>query len=345
VKLALHVRHLGDLREARALVHDLESAGLDVINVSESYTFDAVSQVGYLAAITERVEIATTILNVFSRSAAAIAMTAASCDALTGGRFVLGLGTSGPQVIEGFHGIPYEKGIDRIHDYIEVTRKVLRREPLEHTGPTVTIPFPSAVPGESRRPLKLINHPVRSRVPIWWAAITGRAVETAAEVADGWLPAWFIPDQIDKVYGARLSAGRSRRSPELGPLEISAGVAVGLGEDPEAVADSLRPGLALYVGGMGSRATNYYNRLGIRYGYAEEAALMQELYLGGRRAEAEAAVPREWIGAMTIAGSRQQAGERLAAYRDAGVTVLDVNPYGGDAVRTIAGLRELVDAF
>jgi F420-dependent oxidoreductase-like protein len=344
MKLALHVRHLGDLRQARALVHDLESAGLDVINVSESYTFDAASQVGYLAAISERVEIATSILNVFSRSAAAIAMTAAGCDALSGGRFVLGLGTSGPQVIEGFHGILYEKGVERIRDYIEVTRKVLRREPLQHQGPTVTIPLPSGAPGEQRRPLKLISHPVRDRVPIWWAAITGRAAESAAEVADGWLPAWFIPEQVERVYGERLRAGRARRSPELAPLEISAQAAVGLGEDPDEVADSLRPGLALYVGGMGSRATNYYNRLGIRYGYGEEAARMQELYLAGRRADAEAAVPRDWIAAMTLAGSREQVRERLTVYRDAGVTVLDVNPYR-DAVRTIAGLREVIDAL
>jgi F420-dependent oxidoreductase-like protein len=343
MKLAMHVRHLGDLRAAHGLIADLESAGLDVFNVSEAYTFDAVSQVGYLAALTTRAEIATTILNVFSRSAATIAMTAAGCDALTGGRFVLGLGTSGPQVIEGFHGVPFGSGVSRVRDYIEVTRKVLRREPLVYRGRTVTVPLTASDGGTERRPLKLIDHPVRDRVPIWWASITARAVEATAEMADGWLPAWFTPEQVDRIYRDSLDAGLARRSPDLGPLEISAQVVVGIGEDVDAVGSVLRPGLALYVGGMGSRATNFYNRLAVRYGYADVAAQLQELYLSGRREEAQAAVPADWIAGMTLAGPRERVRERLAAYRQAGVTVLDVQPYR-DPVRAVADLRELLDA-
>jgi F420-dependent oxidoreductase-like protein len=340
MKLAMHISHIGDLVRARRLVADLESAGLDIFNVSESYTFDAVSKVGYLAAITTRAQIATTILNVFSRTAATIGMTAAGCDYVSGGRFILGLGTSGPQVIEGFHGVPFGHGVSRVRDYIEVTRQVLRREPLKYHGRTVEVPLTVT---DERRPLKLIDHPVRDRIPIWWAAITDRAVEATAEHADGWLPAWFVPELCDRVYGDALRAGAARRASTLGQLEISAAVAAGPGDNPTAVADSLRPGLALYVGGMGSRETNFYNRLAVRYGYEKEAGILQDLYLGGRREEAAAAVPASWIEGMTLAGDRARMADRLAAYRAAGVTVLDVRPYG-DPLQVIAGLRDLVDA-
>lgn len=336
----MHISHLGDLTRARGLVADLESAGLDIFNVSESYTFDAVSKVGYLAAITTRAQISTTILNVFSRTAATIAMTAAGCDYLSGGRFMLGLGTSGPQVIEGFHGVPFGRGVSRVRDYIEVTRQVLRREPLEYRGRVVEVPLSAT---SDRRPLKLIDHPVRDRIPIWWASIADPAVEATAEIADGWLPAWFVPELRDRVYGEALRAGAARRASSLGPLEISAGVAAGPGDDPTAVAGSLRPGLALYVGGMGSRETNFYNRLAVRYGFEKEAQLLQDLYLGGRRDQAAAAVPATWIEGMTIAGDRGRMADRIAAYRAAGVTVLDVRPYR-DPLHAIAGLRDLVDA-
>jgi len=318
---------------------DLESAGIDLFNVGESYGFDAISKVGYLAAITTRAEIATTILNVFSRTATTVAMTAAGCDHLSGGRFTLGLGTSGPQVIEGFHGVPFDRGVSRVRDYIQVTRRVLRREPLAYEGRTIQIPLDST---DERRPLKLIDHPVRDRVPIWWAAIAPTAVEATAELADGWLPAWFVPELCESVYGDSLRAGASRRSPSLGGLEISAQVAVGPEANFDAVADSLRPGLALYVGGMGSRQTNFYNRLAVRYGYETEARLLQDLYLAGRREEAAAAVPATWINAMTLAGDRHQIAERVAVYRAAGVTVLDIRPYG-DPLRAVTALREIVD--
>ena len=340
MKLAMHVSHLGDLTQARSMVADLESAGVDVFNVSEAYGFDAISQVGFLAAITKRAQIATTIVNVFSRTASVVAMTAAGCDYVSGGRFMLGLGTSGPQVIEGFHGVPFAHGVSRVRDYIQVTRQVLRREPVRYSGRTVQVPLAGPV---ERRPLKLINHPVRDRIPIWWASIANSAVEATAEVADGWLPAWFVPELVDDVYGKALEAGMTRRPSTLEQLEISADVVAGPGADPTSVADSLRPGLALYVGGMGSRETNFYNRLAISYGYEREARTLQDLYLSGRRDEAAAAVPSSWIERMTIAGDRGRMADRVAAYRAAGVTSLDVRPYG-DPVEVIARLREVVDA-
>ena len=344
MKLALHVSHLGaDLRDARQAVRDLESAGLDRFNVSESYTFDSISQVGYLAAITERAEIATTIVNVYSRTASTVAMTAAGCDDLSHGRFVLGLGTSGPAVIEGFHGVRFERGVSRVRDYIAVTRLALQRQPVVYSGATVAVPLPSPPADEERRPLKLIRHPLRPAVPIWWASITPAAVRATAEVADGWLPAWFTPEQVETAYREPLAQGRERRAPGLGPLEISAQVAVGIGEDPVAVADTLRPGLALYVGGMGSRRKNFYNELAHRLGQGEAADRLQDLYLGGRREEAAAAVPAGWIAQMTLAGAPGRVRERLAAYREAGVTVLDVRPHG-DPVRCIAALRNAVDS-
>src|SRR5881227_3415062 len=198
--------------EVAARVADLERAGLDAVLVPEAYSFDAVSQVGYLAARTERLEIGTGIVNVYSRSATLLGQTAAGCDYVSGGRFLLGLGVSGPQVIEGFHGIPYERPRSRTLDCIEVVRKVVAREVLVHEGPTVEVPLRDGRGTGLGKPLKLINRPVRPAVPIWWAAMLGKAVESAAEVADGWMPLMFVPEAADDVWGAALAAGRARRS-------------------------------------------------------------------------------------------------------------------------------------
>ncbi len=328
-------------------VQELERAGLDLVWVPEAYTFDAISQVGYLAAITTTVQIGTGIINVYSRTASAVAQTAAGCDFVSDGRFVLGLGASGPQVIEGFHGVAYDKPMPRIRDYIAVCRMVWRREPVVYDGATVHIPLPAGEGTGLGKPLKLINHPKRADIPIFWASLMGKSVENTARHADGWLPVFFDPARFRDVWGDDLDAGLAGRDPALGPLQISAGglLAIGdqyAGDKADAVLDLARPQVALYVGGMGARDKNFYNTICQRYGYVEEAATIQDLYLGGRKEEAAAAVPRALLAGCNLVGSRAEVAERLAAYRDAGVTHLQVTPVTPDPVATIAELRELV---
>jgi F420-dependent oxidoreductase-like protein len=326
-------------------VADYERAGLDVVLVAEAYSFDAISRVGYLAAVTSTVTIGTAIINVYSRTATAIGQTAAGCDYVSGGRFVLGLGTSGPQVIEGFHGVPYEKPRSRTLDVIDVVRKVVAREVVVHDGPTVAVPLPEGAGGTGLgKPLKLIDHPVRPSVPIWWAAMLDRAVESAAEVADGWVPLMFVPEAADQVWGPALRTGRARRADDLGPLDVVAGGKLAIGDDVdvEAVLDAARPALALYVGGMGARGKNFYNDIVSRAGYEDAARRVQDLYLDGHRDEAAAAVPRELLERMHLVGSRAHVAERIEAFRAAGVTTLMVEPAGPDPVATISELRSLL---
>jgi F420-dependent oxidoreductase-like protein len=326
-------------------VAELERAGLDVVLVAEAYSFDAISRVGYLAAVTERVQIGTGIINVYSRTATAIGQTAAGCDYVSGGRFILGLGTSGPQVIEGFHGVPYEKPRSRTLDVIEVVRKVVAREVVVHDGPTATVPLSPGTAGTGLgKPLKLIDHPVRPAVPIWWAAMLDRAVESAAQTADGWMPLMFVPERAREVWGPALDAGAARRDAGLAPLDVVAGGKLAIGDDvdTDAALDSARPELALYVGGMGARGTNFYNDVVTRAGYGDAARKIQDLYLDGHKDEAAAAVPHELLERMHLVGSAAHVAERIEAYREAGVTTLLVQPIGPDPVATIMRLRELL---
>ena len=327
-------------------VVELERAGVDAVLVAEAYSFDAISRVGYLAAVTDRITIGTGIINVYSRTAAAIGQTAAGCDYVSGGRFLLGLGTSGPQVIEGFHGVPYEKPRSTTLDVIEVVRKVVRREVLTHDGRAITVPLPAGASTGTGlgKPLKLIDKPVRDTVPIWWAAMLDRAVASAAEVADGWMPLMFVPERAREVWGPALDAGAAARSTELGPLEVVAGgkLAIGGDVDVDSVLDAARPELALYVGGMGARGKNFYNDIISRAGYADAARKIQDSYLDGHRDEAVAAVPRELLERMHLVGSREHVAERVAAFRDAGATTLLVQPVGPDPARTISELRSLL---
>ncbi len=338
----------GGFRESVDRVVELERAGLDMVWVAEAYSFDAISQIGYLAARTERVEIGTGIINVFSRTAALVAMTAAGCDYVSDGRFVLGLGASGPQVIEGFHGVAYDKPMTRIKEYIEVCRRVWQRaEPLLFDGDTVHVPLPAGEGTGRGKPLKLINHPVRADIPIWWASLMGRSVAATAEVADGWLPVLFLPERFQQVWGDQLKAGLAKRSAERPRLDIAAGglVAVGeelVGEEADRVLDMARPNAALYVGGMGARGKNFYNDIFGRYGFEQEATEIQDLYLDGKKAEAAAAVPREFLAAAHLVGPPSHVRERIGAYREAGVTVLSVSPVGPDPVKTVEMLKQII---
>jgi F420-dependent oxidoreductase-like protein len=347
MKLSMMINYSGDFHADVTRVQELESAGLDVVWVPEAYSFDAVSQMGYLAAKTERIEIGSGILNVFSRTASCMAQTAAGLDYVSGGRFILGLGASGPQVIEGFHGVPYDKPMPRIRDYINVCRMVWRREKVDYDGPTVKVPLPAGEGTGLGKSLKLINHPVRADIPIFWASLMGKSVTATAQHADGWLPIFFDPEKFHDVWGDELKAGLADRDPSLGQLQISAGGMVAIGDefDDQArsrILDFARPNVALYVGGMGARDKNFYNTICQKYGYVDEAIEIQDLYLAGKKDEAAAAVPAEMLEKTNLVGPVGYVKERIAAYKEAGVTHLQVTPVGGDPVATVEQLRTLI---
>jgi F420-dependent oxidoreductase-like protein len=349
MKLSMMINYAGGFKEAVQRVVELEKAGLDQVWVAEAYSYDAISQVGYLAAKTERVEIGTGIVNVYSRTAALMAMTAAGCDYVSDGRFILGLGASGPQVIEGFHGVPYEKPMQRIKEYIEACRMIWKREEkFNYQGQTFQAPLPDGEGTGLGKPLKLINHPVRPEIPIWWASLKGLSVTATAEIADGWLPIMFIPEKYQQVWGDQLKAGLARRDPSRPRLDISAGGMLAIGEDlvgdeQTAILDLARPMTALYVGGMGARGKNFYNDICRDYGYEQEAVDIQDLYLDGHKDGAAARVPAEWLELSNLVGPPSYIKERVGAFKEAGVTVLSVNPIGPDAVRQVETLRAIVD--
>jgi F420-dependent oxidoreductase-like protein len=348
MRLSMQLSYAGGFKESVQQIVDLEHAGLDVVWVAEAYSFDAVSQMGYLAAKTDRIQIGSGIVNVYSRTPALMAMTFAGLDYVSDGRIICGLGASGPQVIEGFHGVPYEKPMTRIKEYIEACRMVWRREKLVLDGDAVKVPLPEGEGTGLGKPLKLINHPVRERIPIWWASLMGRSVEATAEVADGWLPIMFIPERAHLVWGDQLQAGLAKRSADLPPLDVCAGGLTAIGDDlvgtaADRIRDAARPMTALYVGGMGARGKNFYNDLARRYGYVDEAIEIQDLYLDGKKDEAAAKVPADWLEKTSLVGPASYVKERVAAYKEAGVTVLAVNPIGPDPVKTVEVLRGIVD--
>jgi F420-dependent oxidoreductase-like protein len=343
----MSINYSGNFHEDVKHVQQLEEAGLDLVWVPEAYSFDSVSLMGYLAAKTSTIEIGSGILNTYSRTATCIAQTAAGLDYVSGGRFVLGLGASGPQVIEGFHGVPYEKPMARIRDYINICRMVWRRERVVYDGEAVQIPLPDGQGTGLGKPLKLINHPVREEIPIFWASLMGLSVTATAQYADGWLPIFFDPEKFHTVWGDELKKGTAARDESLGQLQISAGGIVAIGDEfagdaGTRVLDMARPHMALYIGGMGARDKNFYNTITQKYGYVDEAIAIQDLYLDGKKEEAAAKVPAEMIANTNLVGSAGHVKERLAAYAEAGVTHLSVNPVGGHPMKTIAQLRELM---
>src|SRR5690349_20469439 len=289
MRIGMALNYSGGFKETVAELADYERAGLDIVFVAEAYSFDAVSQMGYIAARTERLQIASGILPIYSRTPALLAMTAAGLDYVSDGRFTLGLGASGPQVIEGFHGVPYTAPLGRTREIIEICRQVWRRERLVHEGKHYTLPLPAGQGTGLGKPLKLINHPVRPRIPIVIAAIGPKNVELAAELAEGWEPIFYLPEQAGQVWGDALAAGRAKRDPALGPLDVIAQAALAMGDDVSGYLDLGRPMLALYVGGMGAprdKGPNFYFNLVTRYGYGSEAEKIQDAYLSGRKDEA-----------------------------------------------------------
>ncbi|MCH2169816.1 LLM class F420-dependent oxidoreductase [Myxococcota bacterium] len=341
MKISTQMGYAGHFKESVAEVQELERAGLDTVWIAEAYGFDAPSLMGYVAALTERVQIASGILPIYTRTPTLLAMTAAGVDALSDGRAVLGLGASGPQVIEGWHGVPYDAPVSRTREIIEICRKVWRRERLTHDSDRYPLPLPEGQGTGLGKPLMLIASPVRSEIPIAVAALGPRSVEMTAELADGWLPIFFHPEKSPKHWGASLEAGRARRDPERAPLDIHAGGAVGIGEGLESFRDFARPMIALYVGGMGARSKNFYNDLFSSYGYESEAAEIQDLYLSGKKREAAAAIPQSFIDETTLIGPEGFVRERIAALREVGVTSLNVMLVGSDTKERVATLDKL----
>lgn len=307
------------------LVQRAEALGYDSVWAAESWGTDAVTVLAWMAAHTSRIKVGSAIMQIPGRTPANTAMTAATLDLMSGGRFLLGLGTSGPQVVEGWHGQPWGKPLGKTREYVEIVRATLRRELVEHDGEHYRIPYHG--PGESGlgKPLKLMLRPLRAEIPIYLAAIGPKNVALAFEIADGWLPIFVVPERFEAVYG----------TPPAG-FEIAATVNVMVGDDVDALRNALKPHVALYVGGMGAKGKNFYNALVSRYGWEAEAAQIQELYLGGRQREAIAAVPDELVDAVSLVGPKERIRERLEAWRETPVTTLLVGSPQPEALETLA---------
>ncbi len=345
MKLAMLLPYSNRFSEAVDRVVQLEKAGLDLIYVPEAYAADAVSAMGYLAAKTGTVQIGSGILPIYSRTPTLLAMTAVGMDEISNGRFVLGLGASGPQVIEGFHGIPYKAPLGHTREAIEICRKVWKREEkLTYDGKYYTLPLPEDQGTGLGKPLKIITHPLRPNIPIHIASLGPKNVELTAELAEGWLPTLFMPDKADLAFGDALKIGLSKRSNDLPPLDIVAGGMVAIGDDVKQYLDFGRPNTALYVGGMGARGRNFYNSLVQRYGFEQEALQIQDLYLSGKKKEAEAAVPHELLEGMNLVGPEGYIKEKIAQFAEAGVTYLNIGPIGSpeEQMKIVEKLKEII---
>jgi F420-dependent oxidoreductase-like protein len=341
MKLSMPLTYSGNPKETVEQVVALEQAGLDVVWVAEAYGFDSPTLMGYLAAKTETITIGSAILNIYSRTPALLAQTAAGLDYVSDGRAVLGIGASGPQVIEGWHGVPYSKPLGRTREIVDIVRRALRREVLTNDG-IVQLPLPEQKGTGLGKPLKMLTHPVRDSVPIYIASLGQKSVQATAEIADGWLPFMFVPEKAGDVWGKALEAGTAKRDPALAPLEVSAGGMIAVGDDVKGLLDFVRPMAALYIGGMGARGKNFYNDLACQYGYEAEAKKIQDLYLDGHKKEAEEAVPLELLEMGNLVGPESYVKERIQAFRDAGVTNLQVTPVADDPVKLMGQVKEWV---
>ena len=341
MRIGMALNYAGGFKETAAELADFEKAGLDIVFVPEAYSFDAVSQLGYLAAVTERVQLASGIMQIYPRTPTMTAMTAAGLDYVSDGRFSLGIGASGPQVIEGWHGVPYDAPLARTRELIEICRKVWRRERLEHQGAHYQIPLPPGQGTGLGKALKLINHPVRPDIPIILASLGPKNVELTAELANGWEPIFYYPEKAKAVWGDALAAGYAKRDPALGQLDIIAQTALAIGDDVKGLIDLIRPVQALYIGGMGARGKNFYNNMAVRYGYGEEAAAIQDAYLAGRKDEAAGLIPQELLEHVSLIGPRSYVAERVAAMRESGVTTLNVAPMASTHAERIALIEQI----
>ncbi|MFG3025407.1 LLM class F420-dependent oxidoreductase [Streptomyces sp. NPDC048254] len=342
MRIGMPLSYSGGFKETVAVLRDYEKARLDIVFVPEACSFDAISQLGFIAAHTERLEIAS-VLQIYTRTPTLTAMTAAGLDYVSDSRFTLGIGASGPQVIEGFHGQPYTAPLARTREIVEICRSVWRQEKVVHSGRHYPIPLPPDQGTGLGRPLKLISHPVRERVPIVSAAIGPQNVALAAEIAEGWMPMFFHPEKADEASGPALAEGSALRDPALGPLDVVVSPPLAIGESTDDLIALAQPQLALYIGGMGARGHNFSYDLARRYGYGyeAEAATIQDLYLSGRKDEAAAAVPADLLRATSLIGPASYVAERIAAFRAARVTTLQVRPLAHGTAQRLADIEAL----
>ena len=341
MRTGIFLSYAGGFKEAANQVVELEKCGVDIALVAEAYSYDAISQLGYLAAQTSTIELGTGVVPIYVRTPTLLAMTAAGLDYVSDGRFRLGIGTSGPQVMEGFHGVAFDAPLGRTREVVDICRQVWRRERVSYNGRYYQIPLPADRGTGLGKPLHLINHPVRERIPITIAALGPKNVELTAEIAEGWQPVFFHPEKADEVWGDALRAGFAKRDPALGPLDIMVSASLAIGDDVEDRLVWAKPQLALYLGGMGARGKNFYHSLATRYGFGDAADHIQDLYLAGRKQEAVDAVPDELVRSVSLVGPRGFVEERLAAYAEAGVTTILVHPLGTDERESIGFVEEL----
>ncbi len=330
----------GGVSETVSLAREAERLGYAVAWVAEAYGSDAVSVLSYLAATTERIDVGAAVMQIPARTPAMTAMTAATLDLLSQGRFRLGLGVSGPQVSEGWHGVRFAKPLTRTREYIEIVRTALARQSVRHEGEFFTLPLPDG-PGKA---LRLSLHPYRDDLPIYVAAVGPKNLELAGEIADGWLAIFFSPEHSDGLR-ASIAAGRERATTPPAHFDVSATVPVSFGDDLASCAEPIRGYAALYIGGMGSREQNFYNRLACRMGYEQEAGLVQDLFLDGQHREAMVAVPLDFIDQTSLLGPPQRVAERLHAFAEAGVTTLTVTSFAPDLQGRIDDLRQVAEAL
>ncbi|MEN3361911.1 MAG: hypothetical protein V7637_5893 [Mycobacteriales bacterium] len=342
MRLGLNLGYWGAGNDAAnlALAQEADRLGFAVVWAAEAYGSDVVTVLAWVAAQTERVDVGSAIMQIPARSPAMTAMTAATLDTLSGGRFRLGLGVSGPQVSEGWHGVRFDKPLGRTREYVEIVQTALRRERLRFSGEHYQLPLPDG-PG---KPLKLTVHPVRERIPVYLAAVGPRNLRLAGEIADGWLAVFFAPEYAAEQL-TEVAAGRAKAGATMDGFDVVPTVPLVVGPDPVAAAEPIRNYAALYIGGMGSREQNFYNALARRMGYDEAADTVQDRYLARDYAGAAAAVPAEFVDQTSLLGPADRIADRMKAFAEAGVTTLTVAPYADTLQERIATLRTAVDAL
>ena len=341
MKLGVHIGYWGlgmGPQDQLAVVQEAERLDYDSVWTAEAYGSDAATVLAWLAASTSRIRLGSGILQMPGRSAAMTAMTAATIDELSGGRMILGIGSSGPQVAEGWHGQRFARQLQRTREYVAVVRQALSRERLEFHGETIELPLPDG-PGKA---LKLTIAPVQEQIPVYLAAIGPKNTALAGEIADGWLPTFFSPEHVGDLRSL-LEEGAERSGRSLDGFDIAPTVNACVSDDLDQARDLMRPMLALYIGGMGSRQQNFYNQLVQRYGFEAAAREVQDLYLDGKREEAGAAIPAELIDLVSLCGPRDVVRDRLRAFDDAGVGTLIVTPMAFTADERIKQLRAIAE--
>ncbi len=342
MRLGLHVGYWGlglTAEQQLDIVREAESAGFHSVWAAEAYGSDTATVLAWLAANTDRIKVGSAIFQMPGRTPAMTAMTAATLDNISGGRMLLGIGSSGPQVAEGWHGQPFARQLQRTREYVAIVRTALAKERLEFEGEVYTLPLPDG-PGKA---LKLTISPVQDRIPIYIAAIGPKNTQLTGEIADGWLPTFFSPEHVGE-FRALLEEGAARADKAIDDsFDIAPNVNVSIDDDVDRARDAVRPLLALYVGGMGSKDKNFYNALVRRYGYEDAADEVQDLYLSGKKDDAAAALPAELIDQTSLCGPKEQVAERLAVYRDAGVGTLICSPMAFDPEERKGMIRDLAE--